>query len=99
METVQRISSIKTRSDIIVAAGTLLANNSERRGLFIQNLNNAPLFVKFGDEASTTDFDFILQAGTAADDGKGGIFISNVLSYTGVITVAGVSVKCKAFEL
>lgn len=36
----------------------------------IQNLDDAALAVRYGASCSTTEFTFILPAGTAADDGK-----------------------------
>lgn len=53
---------------------------------FLQNLDDAALYVKLGAGASSTSFNFVLKAGTAADDGLGGsIFIDN---YAGVVSIA-----------
>lgn len=99
METIEKSSQIKTRTGIITSAGTLLAENLDRRGLIIQNLNGAnALFIKFGASASSTSFDLILKGGAAGDDGLGGTLSYDVLSYTGVITVAGTTVRCTATE-
>ena len=81
-------SLINTRTGIVTSAGTLLAENLNRSGLIIQNLGTNPIFVKFGASASTTSFDIILKAGLVADDGLGGSFSYDVLSYTGIISVA-----------
>ena len=90
---------VASRSGIITSAGTLLAVNTERRGLIIQNLNGTdPLFVKFGSGASTSSFDIILKAGSANDDGLGGTISYDVLSYRGIITIAGTSIRCTATE-
>lgn len=56
---------------------------------FIQNLDDAALAVKLGASASTTSLNMILQAGTAADDGKGGF--TYITDYTGVVSVAAMS--------
>jgi hypothetical protein len=56
---------------------------------FIQNLDDAALAVKFGASASSSSFNLILQAGTAADDGKGGIVTIN--DYVGVVSVAAMT--------
>jgi len=97
--TVAPPSQIATRSGIITSAGTLLAANLNRTGLIIQNLNGTdPLFIKFGSGATSSDFDLILKRGTANDDGIGGTFSYDVLSYTGIITVAGTTVRCTATE-
>lgn len=56
---------------------------------FIQNLDDAALAVKLGTSASTTSLSYILQAGTAADDGKGGFV--KIDDYTGPVSVAAMS--------
>lgn len=92
-------SQVNNRTGIVVAAGQLLAANENRRVLIVQNIGINPLFVKLGEDASTTDFDFVLSPGTANDDGLGGIMSTDTLSYTGVISVAGASVRCTATEI
>jgi hypothetical protein len=56
---------------------------------FIQNLDDAALAVKYGASASTTSFSFILKAGSAADDGNGGL--TYITDYTGPVSVAAMS--------
>lgn len=56
---------------------------------YIQNLDDAALAVKLGASASTTSFHHILQAGTAADDGKGGFIY--ITDYIGAVSVAAMS--------
>lgn len=56
---------------------------------FIQNLDDAALAVKLGASASTTSLNMILQAGTAADDGKGGF--TYITDYTGAVSVAAMA--------
>jgi len=56
---------------------------------FIQNLDDAALAVKLGASASTTSFNVILQAGSAADDGKGGFIY--ITDYVGAVSVAAMS--------
>lgn len=82
----------------ISASATALSENENRRCILIQNLGTNPLFVKFGASASTSDFNVVLQAGTANDDGLGGVLSYDVLSYTGVITVAGTSPRYVATD-
>lgn len=97
--TVTATSKVANRTGIITSAGTLLAANENRSGLIIQNLSSAnALYVCFGTGASTTVFDVILKAGIAQDDGNGGTFSFDVLSYTGIITIAGTSPRCTATE-
>jgi len=56
---------------------------------FIQNLDDAALAVKLGASATSSSFSMILQAGSAASDGKGGsVYITD---YIGVVSVAAMS--------
>lgn len=89
---------VHARSGIVTSAGTALAENDNRRTVIIQNLGTNALYVKFGDGATTADFDLILKAGTANDDGLGGTVSFDVLSYTGIITVAGTSPRYTATD-
>lgn len=56
---------------------------------FIQNLDDAALAVKKGASASTTSLSFILAAGTAADDGKGGAVM--ITDWVGAVSVAAMT--------
>ena len=56
---------------------------------FIQNLDDVALAVKLGASASTTSLSMILQAGTAADDGKGGF--TYITDYVGAVSVAAMA--------
>lgn len=56
---------------------------------YIQNLDDAALAVKKGAGASPTSLSFVLPAGTAADDGKGGVYIIN--DWIGVVSVAAMT--------
>lgn len=56
---------------------------------FIQNLDDAALAVKLGASASTTSLSMMLQAGSAADDGKGGF--TYITDYTGAVSVCAMS--------
>ena len=56
---------------------------------FIQNLDDAALAVKLGASASPTSLSMILQAGTAADDGKGGFVMID--THIGAVSVAAMS--------
>jgi hypothetical protein len=97
---IDQSSQIHTRTGIVTSAGTILDANDNRRTVVIQNLNGTnPLFVKFGTSASSTDFDLVLKPGSATDDGLGGTLSFDVLSYTGIISVAGTTVRCTATDL
>ena len=82
----------------ISSSATALPENENRRTVIIQNLGTNPLFVKFGDGATTTDFDVVLKGGTANDDGLGGVASFDTLSYTGIITIAGSSPRYTATD-
>lgn len=56
---------------------------------FIQNLDDAALAVQLGASASPTSFSFVLQAGTAADDGKGGFV--KIDDFIGPVSVAAMT--------
>lgn len=73
-------------SAIVTSDGTALAANASRKGFSIQNVNDAAVYVKLGAGCSSSDFSFVLKAGSAADDGNGG-FYSDLL-YTGIVTIA-----------
>lgn len=64
---------------------------------FIQNLDVTQLYVRLGTGASATDVNFILAAGTAADDGLGhSVFIK---SFIGTVSVFGTTPRYIAWKL
>lgn len=76
----------------IASSTTAAPANPARISYFIFNLGTNPLYVKEGASASTTDFSYVLAAGTVNDNGTGGAYESlSTQVYTGVITVAGTS--------
>ncbi len=76
----------------IASATTAAAANTARSSYFIQNLGTNPLFVKEGSGATTSDFTYILAAGSGNDDGTGASYDSLAgQCYSGIITVAGSS--------
>lgn len=92
-------SKIKTTTGIQTTEGDVFTANDNRRWWFIQNLDTNPLFVKLGTGASSSDFNFILKAGTGTDDGLGGSYESQVLVFTGIISVAGTTPRYVATEI
>lgn len=96
--TIEYSSTVHARTGIDTTAGVALAENLGRRTVIVQNLGTNPLFVKFGTNASSTDFDVVLKGGTASDDGLGGTVSFDVLSYTGVISVSGTSPRYTATD-
>lgn len=91
-------SSSATNSGVITSATTVLSSNTSRKNWQIQNLGTNPLYVRLGASATTSSggYNFILQPGTANDDGKGGSFWDD--TYTGVVSVAGTSPRCVGSE-
>lgn len=84
----------------IASAATALAANPVRGAWIIQNLGTNALFVKYGSGATTSDFDVVLKAGSANDDGTGGSHaMENGVIWTGVVSVAGTSPRYTATEL
>ena len=82
----------KSTNSAILSSATPLAANEARANYFIQNCGQNPLFVKEGESCSTTDFTFILAAGTANDNGTGGSKSSDTDGcWTGAISIAGTS--------
>lgn len=72
-------------NDAIATADTTVFTLSPGEVGFIQNLDTDPLAVKLGASATTTSFHMILQAGSAASDGKGGF--TYITDYTGAVSV------------
>lgn len=92
--------SVATSSGIASAATAIAANTVARGAWSIQNLGTNALFVKLGTGASTSDFNFVLKAGTGTDDGTGGSVSQEMGTvYTGIITIAGTSPRYVATEI
>jgi hypothetical protein len=69
------------------ANGIVLQANANREELFIQNLGTNNLFVKYGEDASSNSFNFILINASANFAADGGILSD--LNYTGIVSVLG----------
>lgn len=67
----------------------LLTSNPYRRELYIQNLATGILYVKYGEGASETSFNFILSANTATNAGDGGSLSDQ--GYNGNVSVSGMN--------
>ena len=74
-------------ADITIAAG---------QTLFIQNLGVNPLFVRRGTGATSSLFNYVLQAAGANDDGTGGSVVID--DFIGVVSFAGTSVRYNAWK-
>ena len=64
------------------------ASTVKYRTIMLQNLGTVPVFVHLGTGANNTgsNGEFVLKAGTAADDGTGGVY--TIDGYIGLITGA-----------
>ena len=82
-------SAAAPSTDAIATANATVFTLAQGERGFIQNLDDAALAVKFGASASTTSLHMILQAGTAADDGKGGLILID--TYVGPVSVAAMT--------
>lgn len=81
-------------------AGVALAANAARVYCEIQNVGANPIYLLYGiGSASATNFSRILQAGSAALDGKGGLYQSGQVVYNGAISVGGTAPTYVAVEL
>lgn len=81
---------------ISTSVGTAINGNSNRKELYVQNLSNNTLYVKYGSAASSSSFNFILSANSAVDAGDGGILTDQ--NYNGLVSVSGVSPRFIAWE-
>lgn len=69
--------------------GACLLANADREEFFVQNLATGQLFVKFGPNAASNSFNFVLAGNTYAGGGDGGSLSD--LNYTGIVSVSGAS--------
>jgi hypothetical protein len=80
-------SSTISNSTISGSNGTVLAANENRLELFVQNLATGALYVKYGQNANNTSFNFVLAANTTSNAGNGGSRSDQ--AYTGIVSVSG----------
>jgi len=86
------ISSYTIKTNV----GVAIENNTDRKELYVQNLSNNILYVKYGSTASASSFNFILSANSVVDAGDGGILSDE--NYNGIVSVSGVSPRFIAWE-
>jgi len=67
--------------------GTVLSANSNRKELYIQNLATGNLYVKYGESASASSFNFVLAPNTSENAGDGGSLSDQ--GYAGIVSVFG----------
>jgi hypothetical protein len=76
----------------------IISSNNARQSLYLQNVGTFPIYLKKGTPGtstiaapSITNYDFALAAGTAANDGKGGVLkVDTIAAFIGV-AVGGTS--------
>lgn len=84
----------------LLSSATALSANAARAGWSIQNLGTNTLFVRLGSGASTTEFHYVLRAGSVADDGLGGVLSQmEGVVYAGLVTIAGTAPRYTVTEL
>ncbi len=81
------VGSAASQSSLKITSGMLAASN--RTFLYVQNLAATTAFVSFSGvpQGTGTATNLVLQAGSAQDDGKGGVF--STYQYTGAVYVSG----------
>lgn len=89
----KQTSTVPSSAAILTVAGSV--TTTAGKIAYIQNLGTNPLFVKRGAGASTTSAHYVLEAGTGADDGKGGSV--RIEDFIGEISVAGTSPRFLAW--
>ena len=68
---------------------TLLGASDYRKSFTVSNQGTTKLFVKLGEDASSSEWHYILPGGGASDDGNGGTV--SIDNYVGVVSVASAS--------
>lgn len=89
--TVSTATPVTTDSTVFTLAGG-------EKG-YIQNLAAVAVYVKLGASASSSSFNWVLKAGTAANDGLGGVLVID--DYIGAVSIAAASStpRVSAFKL
>lgn len=82
----------------VTADGTVLTLAAGEKGV-IQNLDDAAVYVKLGATASSSSFNFVLPAGSAANDGTSPPY--QIDDYIGVVSIAAAtgSPRVSAYKL
>lgn len=83
----RQYSTVST-STPVTADGTVFTLAAGEKG-FLQNLDDVAVFVKLGAGASSSSFNLVLKAGSAADDGNGGSV--SIEDWIGAVSIAAAS--------
>lgn len=73
-----------TTNTIVTSDGALVTIAAGQKA-FVQNLDDAAVYVRYGTGASASNFTFVLKAGTAANDGTGGSAIID--DFAGIVSI------------
>lgn len=93
-------STQATSTPTIASSATAIAANNARIAWGIQNVGTNPLFVLFGDGASSTVYHKVLKGGTGPSDGLGGsLDFDGPAVYNGIVTIAGTGPLYVVYEL
>lgn len=80
--------TVSPRTNLVGLTTGIVATLAKGDKVFIQNLNSLnALYIKKGASASSTSFDYVLAAGTADDDGLGGVI--EITDFEGSVSVYG----------
>jgi hypothetical protein len=97
ISTEQSRSSITNTPNLISSGPIAAPANVNRKSILIQNHSTSPLYIRFGADATTSVFHAILKGCSTQDDGTGGSIYND--EYTGVVSVAGSSMRFTVLEL
>ena len=86
-----------SNSTISGSNGTFLAANSNRLGLFVQNLGTGVLYFKYGTSASSGNYNAVIKADFPLDGGNGGLLTDE--SWTGACSISGAFPRYIAWEI
>lgn len=93
-------ASAAAQTSIGTTAAQLLAINPNRRGLMIQNTGTTILKLLYGSGTPTQSiYHLALAAGTAADDGKGGVWVEDAWVGAMQIISSGAGGTCVVTEI
>lgn len=87
----------KSINTLVTDAATVIGEHGLRIEGWVQNLSTNKLYVKLGENCSTSDFSGIAVGGLAQDDGQGGLVAFT--GYTGAISIAGTSPRCMVCQV
>jgi hypothetical protein len=77
------------------ANGTVLLANKNREEFYVQNLATGALYVKYGANAHSSSFNFLLAGNTSANAGDGGSLSD--LNYSGIVSVSGANASTPSY--